>query len=296
MIRYNVLWIDDEFQKQADLIGDAEQDGIDITAFESHEEGIRELNERPNYYHAVILDAKVKEKATDTVTNLKGLRASRDFLIEYNKEFYLPYFIFTGQPDYMDNDMFEESYGKYYIKGQDNEILFRAIIEAQEGKNETQARKDFSESFVAFDKGILSTADKSNFLDIIRCFNEQDYLKRNINAQRDLLEGIFIALNYPLPCIPDSFFRNGSPNQEWCVRFLEGRRTNDNNGNSHTIKVAIPNDIKTAIRKLKESTNQYSHVSEDELVKLPFLANFYLLQEVLCWLPEFVDEHYPNYI
>lgn len=83
-MRYKVLWIDDEYKKQESLIGDAEQDGIDIFPVESHEEGMEELEKNPNY-HAVILDAKVKHKKDDTVTNLNGLRASRDFLIEYNE-------------------------------------------------------------------------------------------------------------------------------------------------------------------------------------------------------------------
>lgn len=294
-IRYKVLWIDDEYVKQETVIGDAEQDGIDIVPFESHEEGMEELKNNSDY-HAVILDAKVKFSKDDTVTNLKGLSASRDYLIGYNEGSYLPYFIFTGQPDYMDNKMFEESYGKYYIKGKDNQQLFNDIITSQENRKELQARKDFGECFKSFDMGVLGATDKNNLLEIIRCFNEQDYSKKNINSQRDLFEGILIGLNNPIPCIPNSFFNNGKPNQEWCVRFLENRPTDDSNGNTHRLNKNIPKDIKAAIRKLKESTNQYSHLNDEAEVKLPFLANFYLLLEVLCWLPEFCNApDYRNY-
>jgi len=290
-----VLWIDDEYKKQDSLIGDAEQDGIDIFPFESHEEGIEELKKNPNY-HAVILDAKVKEKKDDIVTNLNGLRASRDFLIEFNKEQYLPFFIFTGQPDYTENEIFEQSFGKFYTKGLDNEKLFQDIIKVQEQRKESQARNDYPNSFKAFDHGILGATDKNNLLEIINCFDEKDYRKKNINTQRDLLEGIFIGLNSPVPCIPNTFFKRGKPNQEWCVRYLESRPTKDGNGDEFRLDKNISQDIKSAIRKLKESTNQYSHLNDEVEVKLPFLSNFYLIHEVLCWIPKFCDDpDYRNY-
>ena len=81
-------------------------------------------------FQAVILDAKVKHKKNDTVTDLEGLRASRDRLIELNNNVNidLPYFIFTGQPDYQTNELFKQSFGEFYIKGKDNERLIEDII------------------------------------------------------------------------------------------------------------------------------------------------------------------------
>lgn len=289
-MRYKILWIDDEYKKQEDFIGAAEQEDLDVIPFESHEEGIGELEANPGY-HAVILDAKVKHKKSDTVSNLNGLRASRDFLIEYNKSSYLPYFIFTGQPDYTTNEMFQQSFGKYFIKGNDNEALFKAVLQSQTDRPEIQARKDFAESFKAFDKGILGKKEKKIFLEIIDSFEEKDYRKKNINTQRDFLEAIFISLNNPIPCIPPRLFKNGKPNQEWCTKFMENRVVDN-----HKINKNVPGDVKAAFRKLKESTNQYSHLNDEAEVKYPFLANFYLIHEILCWLPEFVDEHYENYV
>lgn len=294
-MRLKVLWIDDEYKKQEDLIGDAEQDGIDIFPCESHEEGIIELNANPNY-HAVILDAKVKHKKADTVSNLNGLRASRDFLIEYNKTNYLPFFIFTGQPDYTSNEIFEQSYGKFYTKGMDNEILFQDIIKSQEERQEAQARKDFPESFIVFDKGILGSHEKKLFLEIIGSYEIKDYRKKNMNTQRDLLEAIFRSLNSTIPCIPNELIPNGRPNLESCTVYLENRRTKDGRNGFVTLDYPVKKDISASIRKLKESTNRYSHLNDEDQVEFPFLANFYLIHEILYWLPDFVEEHYPNYI
>ncbi|WP_431244237.1 hypothetical protein ACQ9BO_07700 [Flavobacterium sp. P21] len=69
----NVLWIDDDYKTQEDFISFAEQYGIDIHPFESHEEGMVSLEAKPNFYHVTILDAKVKNKKDDTVTDLTGL-------------------------------------------------------------------------------------------------------------------------------------------------------------------------------------------------------------------------------
>ncbi len=295
----NILWIDDDYKTQEDFISFAEQDGIDIYPFESHEEGMESLYSKPNFYHGVILDAKVKKGKEDTVTNLEGLKASRDRLIEINKDFYLPFFIFTGQPDYISNEMFSQSYGDYYVKGDDNEKLIQDIIEACSKHDEAQARKIHPEVFKAFDKGILTDSAKKLLIDVIHNIENKNFAKKNINTQRDLLEVIFKSLNNPIPCIPNGFYNpsyNNKPNLEWCIMFLEDRETKDSNGQSFKLNKNISKNIKSSLRKVKESTNEFSHLKEEDIVKYPFLSNSFLLFEILIWLPEFVEEHYPNYI
>lgn len=295
----NILWIDDDYKTQEDFISFAEQDGIDIYPFESHEEGMESLYSKPNFYHGVILDAKVKKGKEDTVTNLEGLKASRDRLIEINKDFYLPFFIFTGQPDYISNEMFSQSYGDYYVKGDDNEKLIQDIIKACSKHDEAQAKKLHPEMFTAFDKGILPDSAKKLLIDIIHNIENKNFAKKNINTQRDLLEVIFKSLNNPIPCIPNGFYNpsyNNKPNLEWCIMFLEDRETKDSNGQSFKLNKNISKNIKSSLRKVKESTNEFSHLKEEDIVKYPFLSNSFLLFEILIWLPEFVEEHYPNYI
>lgn len=295
-MRYNILWIDDDYKTQEDFISFAEQLNIDITPFESHEEGMISLSAQS--YHAVILDAKVKKGKDDTKTGVAGLAASRDRLIEINKDSYLPYFIFTGQPDYMEDEMFVQSYGKFYTKGDDNEQLIKDIILACENHPEIQARKSYPEVFVPFDLNILSAKTKSLLIDIIKNLEAKNYAKKNLTTQRDLLEAIFQSLNNPIPCIPDSFFdhsKNNKPNLEWCTMFLEDRDTRDGNQQTFKLNKNINKSIRAAIRKVKESTNEFSHLKEEDVVKYPFLSNSYLLFEILIWLPQFAQSHYSNY-
>lgn len=70
----------------------------------------------------------------------------------------------------------------------------------------------------------------------------------------------------------------------------------DRETNGHKLNKAVPKGIKSAFRKLKESTSEYSHLSEEAILKLPFLANTFLLMEILEWLPDFVEKNYKNYI
>jgi hypothetical protein len=298
-MKFNILWIDDDYKTQEDFISFAEQDGIDIYPFESHEEGMASLDSKPDFYHAAILDAKVKNKKNDTNTDLVGLAASRDRLIEINKDQYLPFFIFTGQPDYTTNDMFIQSYGTFYTKGEDNQKLLDDIVAACGNQPEIQARKSFPEVFTAFDKNILSNSSKKLLVDIIQNIDNNNFSKKNLTTQRDLLEAIFKALYDPIPCIPESFFTaamNNKPNLEWCTMFLEDRETRDANKQTFRLDKNINRSIKSAIRKVKESTNEFSHLKEEDTVKYPFLSNSFLLFEILIWLPEFVQEHYENYI
>ena len=296
---YNVLWIDDEYKTRGvSFITLAEQDDIIIDAVESHEEGMLKLKEKEDFYDAVILDAKVKLNKADTTINLKGLSASRDFLIKYNKDKILPYFIYTGQPDYQKNDVFEDSYGKYYIKGTDNEQLLKDIKAAADNRPQTQARKTFPEVFIPFQNGIIDIKHEHLLLDVLINYMNGDCRKKNVTVQRDLLEAIFKSLNNPIPYLKNEFFddrQNGRANLENCVKYIEGKRFFIQRVEFRTDKTIKPK-IHAAFRILKESTSELSHLNDNEIVKYPFLNNTFLLLQILIWLPEFVDEHYEYYI
>jgi hypothetical protein len=143
-----VLWIDDEWRKLDALISDAEHDKIKITPFESREKGIEALLRDPRGFHAVILDAKVKDLESDITTGLEGLMASRDKLEELKSQgLYLPYFIFTGQPDYMDSQVFRELFKDYYVKGTDNQLLLDDIKYQVENKAEYLIQSRYKKVF-----------------------------------------------------------------------------------------------------------------------------------------------------
>jgi hypothetical protein len=118
----------------------------------------------------------------------------------------------------------------------------------------------------------------------------------NITIQRDLLEGIFMSMIKNFPCIPESFLdQHDKPTLEWCTMYMEDRKVNVQQSQYQLNKI-VPKDIMAAFRKLKESTSQFSHLSDRDVVKIPFLANTFLLLEILEWLPSFADEYYHDWL
>ncbi len=310
-MNYKVLWIDDEFKKQLDFIGEAEQEGIDIIAFESHDEGIKELNSKLDYYHAVILDAKVKKAKEDLIASLSGLMASRDRLIEINGSHYMPFFIFTGQPDYEKADWFRETYGKYYIKALDNERLFTDLKEAISKKKEYQVKRKYKDVFEVCDERYIGSDAAKYLLDILisnefpsDSFNDEKYF----NGLRKLIELVFRASNR-IGLIHDKCIPNGIVNLTWCCMFMAGKEI-ELKTSSEVICCNVshfPIIMANTIRTVLDITSAASHTESDkENGKLNFSeykstvkSNYLLyslafqLMDLLLWFKKYADQN-PN--
>lgn len=297
-MRIKVLWIDDEYKKQTDVIGDAEQDGIDLIPFESHEEGMAALMSDIRGFHAVILDAKVKKSKDDTVTGLSGLTASRDRLIELNKDgIYLPYFIFTGQPDYMDNEMFSQSYGSYYIKGIDNQNLFNRIKDSVKNKDEYVIQNDYQKVFNICDKyfDIESKSLLTNVLLSIskpqNSFSDELYFTQ----LRIILEKIFRLAN-KFGWLHDKCLLGGRVNLTESSLFLAGEPTK--HLNVFCTKKHFPKIIAEGVKNILFVTGAASHTADPdyknnldlqayrEIIKSPYLlySLTYQLLDTIIWL------------
>lgn len=299
MNNIKVLWIDDQFELEgSDFIGLAELMDIDIIGLASHEEGVEELKKNQSTYSAVILDALVKNEKHDEKLSLVGLRNSRDFLIALNKQYHLPFYIFTGEPGYASSESFIESYGEIFVKVRDNVTLLERIKFDYGSRPRDFARKQYYEAFEIFDIGILDKNAENLLVDILTNIENKSFIKKNIAPQRDLFEAILKCLHFGVPHIPAEFYDarlNSNPNQEYCVRFLEGRTVTIGETNYHSNLAPVPQFIKSVFRKLKESLNDYSHLKDTDFLKYPLLANTFLLLELLTWIPEFSRKNYSNY-
>lgn len=299
-MKYNVLWIDDDYKTQIDFIGEAEQEGIDIHPFESHEEGIAELNKRIDFYHAVILDAKVKKGKSDTVLGLAGLTASRDRLIEINKDGYLPYFIFTGYPDYVDATWFNETFGHYFIKAKDNDSLFQAIKDAVENKEEYIIQRKYKDAFeVCTDMYIGVDAAKTlhNALELIENDNFKISTEDLFNSIRKIIEKIFAAFNR-IGVLPDEVFKEkGWINQSSI--FLSGKHQSYNL-NGEILHPTIAFLLKSILQVIQDASHTEGelrlkvnqHVKDMQTPYL-FKSVVFQLLDILIWFKKYADEN-PN--
>src|ERR1035437_9494770 len=155
MNKYNVLWVDDEFDSP-DLqeIADKAEDkfSIVLNGIKSAEEAVEELdkiNRNEIHYDAILLDARFYQSKND-INNVDGigLRAVIKKLDQLEgKGIILPRFILTGQKDLEKNLMFEETYGKSYSKHspEDINVLLSEICNQADKRIDTQIRHNNKE-------------------------------------------------------------------------------------------------------------------------------------------------------
>lgn len=197
-MKINVLWIDDEFDKQEDFITFAEQKDINIEAYDNIEDGLKKLNNNLNKYDAVILDAKVKEKANSEVANLKGLKIATDRLVEINKDQFLPSFIFTGQPDYYNQNLFKDIYPDFYIKGEQNEKLLKDITDQVNNKEEFEIKYYHQKFFDAYNELKIENGHDNKIIEILKSIKKASFKansENEINFARKIIEQIYYKAN-----------------------------------------------------------------------------------------------------
>src|SRR5690554_804653 len=285
-----VLLVDDKEDYCLSLAGVARNKKILIIYELDWEMGFQVLQNDLNI-EFVILDKKGKIEADqETEKDNFVIRAINDIKAYSNKiGKHIPFCVNTG---FIDSFEVLEGNVEIFEKTEaDRDGMFNYIQEEVSSSEYRTIRMPFDEAFKVFDMDIINKKHESLLIEILKAYNNKDYQKRNITILRDLLEAIFISLN-ELTCIPNEFINtNGLPNQENCTKFIENRRPK-----GHALNSYISRNIAGAFRKLKESTNAYSHLKDEDIVKLPFLANTFLLLEILEWLPTFVMENYENRI
>lgn len=259
-----VLWVDDEYKE--DFVSFAEQEGIDIQHRNSAQEGIDEINRKLNFYHAVILDAKGILNKEDQKTGLDGLRTIRDYLKELNAKHYLPHFIFSGQPDYLDKSWFIESYGEFFTKGRDEQLLIEKIKESVSKKDEYIIHKKYSKVFEGV-KNILDDeihAYLTNLLISQSKSNSSFDDKLHFTQIRIILEYLFRAAN-KAGLLHDSCIVKGNVNLAESSLFLAGEETKY--AGVKNIRSHFPRLIADAVKDIIFVTGAASHTADPEFEK-----------------------------
>ena len=242
----------------------------------------------------VILDGKCfvdedKEASGQTAKNIPIRAKSQIDDINRDQNRTIGYCVNTGFYD----ELHENFDGVFEIFKKDgSEDLLNYVIESV-SQSETYKIKDkYWECFEVFDFETIDIQYEPLLLDILTSLEKKDYRKKNFSPMRDLFEASFQGL-ISIGCIPESFLNNNNlPNLEWCTRYIEQRSTNDSSGTSFQLSNPVPQEVKSIIRKLKESTSGYQHLGDDDILKIPFQSNSFLLMEYLIWLVTFHKEYY----
>lgn len=280
MKKYNILWIDDEFEKINKLMERCEvMHDFNITKCRYANEGVEIFAKNIEIWSAVVLDAWGLVDENSQTLGLDGLRKSRDKIIELSTKRKVPVFIFTGQPGLVSDDTFKFMVGEYYVKGTDDDRLIEDIIIAADNQIETQIRAKYADALSVF-------PEKENELVSILKVVEQDETKNSevMNSVRKILEFLCKIL-YERGIIEQKFKKS---NISECSRDLGSSELND----------FVPEYIQRSFHLCCSLTNEASHGDKfDQRIKIgeaPYAAKstIYCLLNILQWcknLPRIED-------
>lgn len=224
-IKYNVIWIDDEWTKMSAFKDECEViHGIHLEPFTTQKSGMEELDRNLNSWDAVILDAKMFDESEDETPKLDGLRKAIRHIDQLSMKKSIPYFISTGQPDLMDNDTFSQSFGHFYVKEKDDLELIDKLKEAIDSTPRRQVQSLYSDAIEQLSK--IAPDAKEAILDIFEAMHFPDMHKDfkpvlYYNQLRQILESVFRVAN-KVEIIPDVCIQNDVVNLNQCCHYLSG--------------------------------------------------------------------------
>lgn len=268
-VLFNVLWIDDEWEKHEDFMDFSKKKyKIQFIPTKVRKEGLRMYNEDPQKWDAVILDVKCYNESENEDASKKGFRKTQD---AFSKDFDLPTFIYTGQPDYVGNEDFEADFGEYYDKttNDDQDRLLMDIIRAIKDKPNRVIKNKYKDIFEWY----------PNHTNLLKILNYVEENKNNnpevFNMIRQELEGIMQKLDdYGL--FPHFYLSFKGTNTSECSRFLGDKE----------IESVVPIYIQRAFHSCTDITNPLSHKNEYDINEAPYLirSTVFELLNILIWV------------
>ena len=194
MSRYNILWIDDEYEKLSSFILDAELDDIEITPFKTSRQGMKAFEDDMLKWDGIILDAKGWNKSSNEVATTEGMYNSLDKITELKHKRYVPVFVYSGQGDLFSDEQFKTSLRghKIYKKGSSSDLkqLFIDIKSEADKLIETQIRFKYSNIV-----GIFSDINNELIGILSRVYNDITNDKDIFTSIRKILEWVMSYCN-----------------------------------------------------------------------------------------------------
>jgi len=289
--KLNILFVDDDIRYSEPLVDRAFNEfGYNFDHYEDWEEAKSKLIEQITSYSVLIIDGKGKLTQGSKGDDPKHLSVVLNDLKELKgKGLFIPYVINTAYYEEL-STYFEE---ERMVTKNEQDKLFEIIKELASGSELEKLKVKYFNAFIPFNENIIDKKYQHILIEILSCLEAEDYRKKNLNVIRDLLEAFFLTLMDDYECIPESFKNHrGNPNHAWCTRYFTGQSTKDGDKKSHTIEFDIPNHISWSISYVKEISNGFSHLSEDEKLKNPYISSVYAMITILEWLPGFISENF----
>lgn len=284
---YNVIWIDDEWEKMTEFKDECEDLHIHLQPFSYQKAAMEELDKHPNSWDAVLLDGEIKDKSEHEEPSTKGLLKALMYLAEKHKQ--IPRFISTGKDKVKDNEMLKDEH--IYIKDIDDEKLFddiRKTIDTIERYKVKLLYKDVIELLGSINKdvceSIISIFEKMHDPDSDISFDSKLYY----NQIRQALECVYIVLNRE-GVIPDACFSAGRANIDQCYRYLVGDPAfHAGVRYGQQGDYIVPEYIGAMMAMIKNIGNEFSHPNENNKTHYLLYSLTLNLYEIANWMFRYI--------
>lgn len=283
----NVIWVEDMPEKMDSFKDLANSEHINLTNFKINSEAMKALEETPELWDAIILDATGFHKTTEETISLRGLTSSLTYISNLKQANIddIPVFVFTGQPHLIDNESFEQMISGFenvniYYKSKDDNKLIDDILDQCSKTRKRTIRIKYADELELFEikdhfSNINIEESRKQLFNILYKleFNIEAPIKNEI---RTLLETI-------LPEIIK--YLGGEVNKETLNTYkriltnYEFSNVQNSPGNLSIISQAMQNTI----RLLIESTQEGSHNLQLIVGKYGTQQLKYSLLELLSW-------------
>lgn len=273
MSKYKILWIDDKWEEMSSFkeVCELPENGFEVVTSTNAVDGMKIFERHLEEWSGVILDAKVFKNSESQIDRLDGLTYSIRRIQELSHVRYVPYYIFTGQPDTASGTAFaEEHEDHYYEKDKDEDKLIANIKDNAIKLLDTQIRHKYQ---VIFDNWPESDHD---LLRILKALDNEEWQNNSLlNDIRKIMNDVMDRLNERGLCTQ----KHDGSNLNACSIML---------GQPY-METIIPVYIQRAIHTCVAVTNPGSHRTKTDLDvkdgRAPYLIRslIYNMLDILYW-------------
>lgn len=301
---YNVLWLDDEYQKFETFEALAGYQGIQLYPYDIRQSGLDELRLHPQMYDAILLDAKMPEHSSNEVASIKGVKE----VINTAHELHIPVYISTGQPDLQKDTTFRDSFENVFVKGDatddfggDSELFAKMLSDLAQSEKAVILRR-YADIVIALQKMGIEKEGTDIIVPILIAMHtpetHKDFeAKKHYNPLRILIEHIFRVFN-TRGILPDAFIVDGKVNITDSLRYLKGSTPKPEHPQWFRTGEVIPKTLGDLLGNMiyKGHTQSHSNIESNGVCNRDYqIFSFTLLLcDTILWANEYIQAH-PNY-
>lgn len=229
-----VLWIDDEHEKQESFKTYCRKKQIEIVGYKYTDEGLKALEKEPHRWDLVLLDIQGQENQAEGLDDA-GFMYARGRIkdIGYSNNITIPYLVFSGQ-DCIYEDRFRKvcREDKLYSKGTDTQRLVDDIQKIVGAKKDVVIKELYKSVFNAIEYLGLGKENEDFMVGLLKAihYREDRSLcnRRRFGELRIIMEDLFVALSKDqIGLIPMECYKPNRKeiNAEDAIRYLQGEQT-----------------------------------------------------------------------